>query len=721
MKHILWSKAAETLATIRQRWRLSTAVVGIAGCVTLVALTWPAATPSFAKVRSQYTPSEAYLLDRHGEVIDSQRIDFDVRRFSWIALDDVSPALVKAIVDAEDRRFWKHSGVDWLSALGAVRDHLFSSRQRGASTITMQLSSLIESRGRREPKSWQRKFRQIRRARGLEAHWSKTQILEAYLNLLHFRGELQGVGAAAHALAGKSPAGLSLSESFVLAALLPSPNAKPQRVAERACARAVILRATVSCSELKSTAESLLAGAADSGNQHSLAPQLASTLLREPGKNVVSTLDASMQRLAYATLSHHLANLSTSNVRDGAAIVVDNDSGDVLAYVGSAGPASRAPNVDGVRAPRQAGSTLKPFLYGLALERRYLNAASLLDDSPLNIDTVSGVYIPQNYDHDFKGLVSVRTALASSLNIPAVRALVLVGVEPFRDRLYDIGYSNITQDGQFYGYSLALGSAEVSLWEQAQAYRALGRGGKWSPLRVRADTPREADRTLLAENAAFIISDILSDRAARTLTFGLDNHLNTGFWSAAKTGTSKDMRDNWCIGFSQRYTVAVWVGNFEGDAMHDVSGVTGAAPVWHELMSALHQQSPPAAPQPPAGVTTASTKFSPAVEPPRQEWFIDGSPRARTVVAVAGASALPRIVSPANGMIIAIDPDIPAAHQRVPLSAQGANSTMVMTLDDSVVLPANELALWTLIEGSHRLALKDANGVVLDRILFTVR
>ena len=138
MKALLLSKVAEALATIRRRWRLSTAVVGIAGCVTLVALTWPAATPSFPKVRSQYTPSEAYLLDRHGEVIDSQRIDFDVRRFSWIALDDVSPALVKAIVDAEDRRFWKHSGVDWLSALGAVRDHLFSSRQRGASTITMQ-------------------------------------------------------------------------------------------------------------------------------------------------------------------------------------------------------------------------------------------------------------------------------------------------------------------------------------------------------------------------------------------------------------------------------------------------------------------------------------------------------------------------------------------------------------------------------------------------------
>src|SRR6185503_15858039 len=174
-----------------------------------------------------------------------------------------------------------------------------------------------------------------------------------------------------------------------------------------------------------------------------------------------------------------------------------------LAYVASAGPVSRARNVDGVRARRQAGSTLKPFLYELALERGYLTAASLLNDAPITLDTASGIYLPQDYDRDFKGLVSVRTALGSSLNVPAVRALMLVGVEPFRDRLYSLGYAGITQPGEFYGYSLALGSAEVSLWEQVQAYRTLARSGQWAPIRTqtRADA---ADVSLLAPDAAFI-------------------------------------------------------------------------------------------------------------------------------------------------------------------------------------------------------------------------
>ena len=154
----------------------------------------------------------------------------------------------------------------------------------------------------------------------------------------------------------------------------------------------------------------------------------------------MTTLDANVQTLARNVMEAHLEGLAAHNVRDGAALVVDNATGDVLAYVGSAGPASRARHVDGVRAHRQAGSTLKPFLYGLALERRYVTNASLLDDSPVSLDTATGVYLPQNYDRDFKGLVSVRTALGSSLNIPAVRTLVLVGVEAFRDRLHSLGY-----------------------------------------------------------------------------------------------------------------------------------------------------------------------------------------------------------------------------------------------------------------------------------------
>ena len=217
----------------------------------------------------------------------------------------------------------------------------------------------------------------------------------------------------------------------------------------------------------------LLTHGVDSPPVPQLAPQLANTLLKAAGERVHTTLDANVQRLARDTLTRQLATLWSQNVRDGAVLVADNATGDVLAYVGSAGPRSRSREVDGVRALRQAGSTLKPFLYELAVERGYLTAASLLKDSPVHLDTATGAYIPQDYDKDFKGLVSVRTALGSSLNIPAVRALVLVGVEPFRDRLHALGYAQITESGDFYGYSLALGSAEVTLWEQAQAYRAL--------------------------------------------------------------------------------------------------------------------------------------------------------------------------------------------------------------------------------------------------------
>src|SRR6185312_256367 len=369
---------------------------------------------------------------------------------------------------------------------------------------------------------------------------------------------------------------------------------------------------------------------------------------------------------------------------------------------------SRSRNVDGVRARRQAGSTLKPFLYELALERRYLTAASLLDDAPITLDTASGIYLPQNYDRDFKGLVSVRTALGSSLNIPAVRTIVLVGVEPFRERLQSLGYAGITQPGDFYGYSLALGSAEVSLWEQVQAYRSLARGGRVSSIRV--TTPSVAssveERTLLQEAPAFIVADILSDRAARSVTFGLDNSLNTPFWSAVKTGTSKDMRDNWCIGFSRSFTVGVWVGNFEGDAMHEVSGVTGAAPVWQEIMLALHARLPSLAPTRPRDVTTARAQFTPAVEPSRQELFladqISAADGLETPITASGGIA--RIASPANGMVIAIDPDIPPSHQRVPLSAQGHVEGMVLRLNGSLLGPAERNVMWAPQPGTYLLA-----------------
>ena len=712
------------MTAIARRWRLRpvaltvTAVIGIA---ILTVLTRPARVPSFEAVRAAYVPSDAWLLDRNGMALATRRIRFDVRRLGWVPLASISPALVTAIVEGEDHRFWQHHGVDWRAVGGALRDQLLHNRRRGASTITMQLATLLgHPHAQRGAAAWIDKLEQVRVALALERTWSKREILEAYLNLLGYHGELQGIGAAAAELAGKTPSGLSQSEGIVLAALLPEPDANPQRVIARACARGRILRPSIDCETIRATAQSLLASDAALASD-SLAPDLARALLRIPGERRRTSLDAQIQRLTRDIVRSHLSALVDHNVRDGAALVVDNTTGEVLAYVGSGGPDSHASEVDGVRALRQAGSTLKPFLYELAIERRYLTAASLLADAPLSLDTASGVYIPQDYDHDFKGLVSVRTALASSLNVPAVRTLVLTGVEAFHDRLHDLGYDGIKHDGAYYGYSLALGSAEVSLWQQAQAYRALARGGEWSPLTLDPNNASTVSRPLMSPQASFVVSDILGDPAARVVTFGLGSHLDTSFWTAAKTGTSEDMRDNWCIGFSRQYTVAVWVGNFEGDSMRGVSGVSGAAPIWHDVMAALPSGIASGEPIPPRGMNSRLTRFKPAVEPPRREWYLDGTADGLAQVRTVPDTARPRIASPANGMIIAIDPDIPPDHQRVLIAVQGALPTMHLKLNDRTLGSAQSEQLWSPRPGAYHLTLEDRDGRPLDRILFTVR
>ena len=365
-------------------------------------------------------------------------------------------------------------------------------------------------------------------------------------------------------------------------------------------------------------------------------------------------MDAGVQRFAQGALIHQLDTLSAERVRDGAVLVVDNRSGEVLAYVGNAGNGF----VDGVVAPRQAGSTLKPFLYEMAISRRLLTAASVLKDAPVNLVTPTGLYVPQNYDNDFRGPVSLRTALGSSLNVPAVRTLMLVGAESFVSQLRRLGFSQLTEGGDFYGYSLALGSAEVNLWQLVNAYRTLANSGEFSPLTLVAEQKTRRYR-VLNRDASYIVSDILADRSARGLTFGLENVLATPFWSAVKTGTSKDMRDNWCVGYSGRYTVGVWVGNFDGSPMQDVSGVTGAAPVWLEVMRYLHYEQPAALPRPVPGVVAAEIHYSPAIETPRREWFLRGTETTEVRLPDHSEPRMARIAYPARGAILAVDPDIP--------------------------------------------------------------
>ena len=673
-----------------------------------------AALPTPAEVRTNYRASDARLLDRHGEPIDALRTNLAVRRAPWVALADVSPALGAALLQAEDQHFMEHGGVD-LQALGkAAWENLFRSRPRGASTITMQLAALLDpalaapAQGRSLGQKWD----QARAAQALEKSWSKQQILEAYLNLVSFRGELQGVGAAARGLFGKAPSGLDQAESVILASLVRAPGATPKLVARRACALAKELKSDASCATIEWTAASALAraGAADVLTP---APQVAQQLLKGAA-DARSTLDGPLQRFAQDTLRQQLMALRERNVNDGALVVIDNASGEILAYVGNAGGSE----VDGVAALRQAGSTLKPFLYELAIERQLITAASLLDDSPVDIPTPAGLYVPQNYDHEFKGFVSARTSLASSLNVPAVRTLLLTGLDRFTGRLRALGLDSLTESADYYGYSLALGSAEVSLLELANAYRTLANGGVHGSVTLRPRAPAGTQRVLDAR-ASFIVADILADRAARSLTFGLRNELATTFWSAVKTGTSKDMRDNWCMGFTEKYTVGVWVGNFDGRPMWDVSGVSGAAPVWRDVMDYLHQHTASHAPAAPTGLVRQQVSYQPMLEAPRAEWFIKGTEGA-VVALVPPAARTPRIVYPGQASIIAIDPDIPAAIERVSFQAQ-AGQGLTWRLDGAALAPADASYAWRPAAGEHALALVDANARVVAETHFQVR
>jgi penicillin-binding protein 1C len=676
------------------------------------------ALPSYDEVRKAHVSTEGVLLDRHGEVIHELRVDMHGRRLEWVTLDGVSPAFLRAVVRAEDKRFFEHAGVDWLALTDAALDNMFSSKPRGASTLSMQVAAMLEAslKPRKQRRTIGQKWDQIQAARELEKKWAKRQILEAYLNLSTFRGEVQGVPAAARALFGKDASGLDEQEALILAVLLRGPNAQPPVVAKRACVLAQSMQPPLKCEGLTALAELRLSEVPNLAPAVALAPHVAHQLVSPDARRVASTLDAKLQALALDAAGRQLAALGGQNVADAAVLAVDNRSGEVLAYVGNAGDASSARFVDGVRAQRQAGSTLKPFLYELAVEQRLLTAASLLDDSPVNIVTPAGLYVPQNYDRDFKGMVSLRTALSGSLNVPAVRTLTLLGPDLLAERLRALGFDSIREDGEHYGYSLALGSAEVSLWQLANAYRTLANGGLASPMLL---TPGERERghRVLDAAAAHIVTDILADRLSRSITFGLDSPLAPRFWAAVKTGTSKDMRDNWCVGFTARYTVAVWVGNFDGSAMWDVSGVTGAAPLWLEVVNALHQNVPSNAPSDPPGVERIPIVFEAALEPDREELFLPGTAMQR-VVHKGHDGGHAAIVYPASGQIIAVDPDIPPDAQRVRFHATGLNGDERWRLNGELLIDASS---WRPAPGRWRLVLEDAGGGALDEVQFEVR
>lgn len=719
-------------------------VATFAGVVAL-SLAWAAhaAAPAFESVRAAYVPSERLIHDRNGAVIHHIRSDDKVRRTRWVTLDEVSPALIEAVLASEDKRFFEHGGVDLRAAAAAAITNL---RQggvvRGASSITMQVAAMMDRTLTRaaDGRSVQQKIDQAQAAWSLESTWTKQQILEVYLNSVFFRGEIQGVGAAAEVLFGKAPHGLNATESAVLAALIRAPQAPRATVERRTCEVMRGLDARADCAQIAYVMDRWGSAGNLRDQGEMIAPHLARLL---PAPATQSSIDRDLQLAARDAVAKHLQQLGGRNAHDAAIVVIANASGEVLAYVGSSGRLSAAGEVDAARSPRQAGSTLKPFIYGLGIEQNLFTAATLLDDSPFSVDVGGGAYTPQNYAHEYVGPVSVRTALASSLNVPAIRALTLVGVAPAHALLRRAGLSTLINDPDHYGFSLALGSADVTLLDLTNAYRAIANGGKWSGVTFtcrsgsaatgvcrdessRGGTASAQVTRLFSENTAWLLADMLSDRGARYVTFGFDNPLALSHWAAVKTGTSKDMRDNWAVGFNTNVTVGVWVGNASGAPMHNVTGITGAGPIWADMMEAAATKLGTSRfRDPPAGLVKRRVQFAAEdgrVEASRDEWFVRGTEPATTLVAVREAHGVgARITAPTDGTIVALDPDIPADRQMIQLASGDPTRAGCWRVNDKSLGCATSPVRWHPQPGDHLIRLLDSAGMERDRVSLTVR
>lgn len=698
------SRSQALFKTVRRTWR--SALLAVLFLVVLASAffferaTRPLVSPNFLSVKQAFTPSDFWLLDRNGEPVEQKRINQQGRRLAWVPLEAVSFALRNEVVGREDRNFFEHQGVDIRALAHSVYQSIRSRVRgsgflRGGSTISMQVASMVvgTQSGRR---SFLEKARQVRQALLLERSWSKSQILEAYLNLVHFRGEIQGVSAASRLLLEKDPHGLSAGDAIVLAAMISSPSGSLRRLAERLC-----VSHPESCESLRQTTIEI--GKRDGRDRVAihLAPHVARQLAAQNLNQVSlirSTLDRSLQARALDLATEQLNLLKHQNVHDAAMLVVDNVTGQVLVYVGNVPNMSSAPYIDGVQTKRQAGSTLKPFLFATAFDKQILTPNSLLNDQPWESDTGRGQYRPKNYDKRFRGVVTVRDALGSSMNIPSVKALELLGPDALVETLSALGVQDLNS-GDDYGVSLALGTADVTLWELVRAYRSFANGGLYSDLKLEMGgrTPTGSARVFSA-STVYRIADILSDREARSATFGLENPLATPFWTAVKTGTSKDMRDNWCIGFSSHYTVGVWVGNFNGESMWDVSGISGAAPIWVGLMNALHERIPSERPLKPTDLIEDDIQIN-----------------------VASNMNFRKILLPSSGSIMTLDPDIPMTKQKILLQASGKpDRNMKWYLNGKLLGRADRGLLWTLKPGRYHLKLQSRNGVE-DESYFSVR
>ena len=535
------------------------------------------------------------LLDRHGAPIRHLTSE-DFTRAAPVKLSQIPPRLLDCTLAAEDKRFFSHHGIDIFATIRSATDFLQNRRVvSGASTITQQLAKISAPPA---PRNLASKFREAMIARRLEMTWEKDRILEAYFARLDYGNLRISPTEAARFYFQKPLEDLSLGEAALLAGLPQAPSRlNPIRHPERAKTRRLAVLERLERTGKYSAAEIALAREEPLRLRPLRETSSAPWLNRFPGLSIHarSTLDLSLQEDVERIVREETAKLKESNLRHAAVVVIDNATGDILAMVSSADwEDPRGGQLHGAMSPRSPGSTLKPFTYLLSFRHLGHLPCTVIADIPTPLRTAQGLQLPENYDRRYRGPVTIRHALACSLNVPALRELDALGVpEKLQSFLQSLGISTLGGSANEYGLGLTLGNAPVRLLELTNAYAAIARLGKFLPTRLFMDHEIPDGKKLIDATHCWLIADILSDKAARAPSFSTGSPLDLPFTCAVKTGTSSDFRDNWCVGFTPEFTVGVWAGNFENQPMKNISGVSGAGPIFHRTLVRAHRDTPP--------------------------------------------------------------------------------------------------------------------------------
>ncbi|MDM8566864.1 transglycosylase domain-containing protein [Candidatus Halobeggiatoa sp. HSG11] len=669
------------------------------------------------------TLSIANSTTRKVQILDRQLIPLtityqnDWNLHDYISLHEIPDMLQQIIILAEDKRFFEHNGPDWQARSSATLQNIMALQVvRGASTITEQVVRMLNPRPRTFWSRWLEGFE----ARQLESKFSKAEIIEFYLNQVPYASNRRGVVQAARHYFDRDLETLSLKEMLALATLIRAPgrldlyrNTKDietpiQNLAKRLLKLNIISQIdyeNILTASLQLNDSNIAVQATHFVNYiHRTQPVQT---LHIAGR-LVSTLDTNIQLAAQKILDQQVKNLPS--VKHGAVLIVEQQTGEVLAWVNTGKPSVQQPGsqIDAITTPRQPGSTLKPFLYALALEHGW-TAATLIDDAPLAEAVGTGLHSYNNYSRRYYGTLSLREALGNSLNIPAIRTIQFLGTEAFLHRLHQLGMSSLTAEADHYGDGLALGNGAVTLLELVQAYTVLANQGSFRALKVLRDQPASDSETILSSQISSIIADILSDPEARRLEFG--NGLRLPVQTAIKTGTSSDYRDAWTVGFNYKYTVGVWLGNLDQQPMSQVSGASGPALTLRAIFAELNRYEDtqglyldPSL----VKVNICRDTGQRAVDncPSRVEWFVPGTePKLKKPIQQIVQPL--HLRQPTHNLNLAMDPRIPDEYEAFTLilSDTELEADLIEWLIDDEVVGISEIEVrqfsWLVTRGKH--------------------